>query len=96
MSRTPVQQYLINLTTAWAKGATSPVTPPPGLDAAALRAALLAHNVEVPLGALLPPELRDDRSTPRSLRRACARPTCCSSASASCRWSAATRNGRCC
>ena len=60
MSRTPVQQYLINLTTAWAKGATSPVTPPPGLDGAALRAALLAHNVEVPLGALLPPELRDD------------------------------------
>ena len=60
MSRTPVQQYLINLTTAWAKGATSPVTPPPGLDGAALRAALLAHNVEVSLGALLPPELRDD------------------------------------
>lgn len=64
MTRSPVQQYLVLLATAWANRAAGPVEPPAGFDprrdAAALRAALLAHNVEVPLGALLPPALRDE------------------------------------
>lgn len=60
MTRPPVQQYLVNLATAWANGAGGPVPAPAGLDRPALRAALLAHNVEVPLGALLPDDLRDD------------------------------------
>lgn len=64
MTRSPVQQYLVLLATAWANRAAGPVEAPAGFDprrdAAALRAALLAHNVETPLGALLPAALRDE------------------------------------
>lgn len=63
MARSRAQQYLIELATAWAKGATSPVSPPPDLDAAAVRAALLDHNVETALGPLLPAGLRDEAFT---------------------------------
>jgi len=42
MVRTPLQQYLINLCQAWAKGAAGPVAPPAGLAPDEIRAALLA------------------------------------------------------
>lgn len=64
MPHAPVRRYLTDLATAWANRAAGPVTPPAGFEpvahAPALRAALLAHNVEAALGALLPPALRDD------------------------------------
>lgn len=63
MPHEPVRRYLVELATAWANRADGPVAPPPGFEpeehAPALRAALLAHNVEVSLGALLPTALRD-------------------------------------
>jgi len=65
MERTPLQQYLSNLCHAWAKGAAEPVAPPEGLDPAAVRAALLAHNVDVALGDLLPAAWRDDEFAAR-------------------------------
>lgn len=63
MPRAQVQQYLIELATSWAKGSTSTVGAPPDLDAAGVRAALLAHNVEAALGPLLPAEFRDESFT---------------------------------
>jgi len=64
LSPAPVRHYLVDLATAWANRAAGPVEPPAGFEPAAhapaLREALLAHNVEVALGALLPPALRDE------------------------------------
>jgi hypothetical protein len=65
MERTPLQQYLINLCHAWAKGATAPVSPPAGVDPDAVRAALQAHNVDAALGDLLPPDWVDAEFTAR-------------------------------
>ena len=59
MARSLEQQYLIDLSHAWAKGAAGPVPAPAGIDAAAVRSMLEAHNVEVTLGALLPEAMRD-------------------------------------
>jgi hypothetical protein len=58
MTRSPEQQYLITLARAWVEGATGPVVPPMNPDPAAMRAALLAHNVDATLGPLLPANLR--------------------------------------
>lgn len=64
MMDAPVRRYLVDLATAWANRAAGPVEPPAGFVPAAhgpaLRAGLLAHNVEVPLSALLPPSLADE------------------------------------
>ena len=60
MARSLEQQYLIDLSHAWAKGAAGPVAPPPGIDPAAVRSRLEAHNVEVTLGALLPDAMKDE------------------------------------
>ena len=63
MVRTPLQQYLISLATAWAKGAAGPVVPAADLDAAALRAALLAHNVDARSAACCRPTCADETFT---------------------------------
>jgi hypothetical protein len=67
MLEATVRRYLVDLATAWANRAAGPVALPAGFAPAAhgpaLRAALVAHNVEVALGALLPPSLVDETFT---------------------------------
>lgn len=58
MTRSPEQQTLIILARAWANGAVGPVELPADVDPVAVRAALLAHNVDATLGPLLPAHLR--------------------------------------